>query len=227
MRLLFIRHGHPNYENDCLTPPGHEQAKKAAMRLKDEGIDKIYASSCGRAYETALHTAELLSKDVTKLDFMREIHWRSLNGEPIPENGHPWKTAHYAVSQGLSLMDETWPRQLPFSNNVVFEEVAMIAREADLLLERLGYRREGKNYRVIGNCTQQTVALFSHAGSSSAFLSHFLDLPFFYVCGTLEPTFTAITAVTLSDTPGVLTSPSIEYANDARHITCEYQSPQM
>lgn len=227
MRILFIRHGHPNYQEDCLTPMGHEHAKKAALRLKDEGIDQIYASSCGRAYETALHTAELLEKPVTRLDFLREICWGSLNGEPIPENGHPWKIAHYAVSQGFSLMDKAWTRQEPFANNCVFDSVAKVQKGADAFLEQLGYRREGENYRVIGDCTQQTVALFSHAGSSSAFLSHILNLPFFYVCGTLEPGFTAITAVTLSDTPGALTSPSIEYANDARHISCDSQSPQM
>ena len=40
MKIILVRHGHPDYENDCLTPLGHEQAAKAAMRLKDEGIEK-------------------------------------------------------------------------------------------------------------------------------------------------------------------------------------------
>ena len=32
MRIVFVRHGHPDYKNDCLTPLGHEQAKAAAAR---------------------------------------------------------------------------------------------------------------------------------------------------------------------------------------------------
>lgn len=57
MRIIFVRHGHPNYVKDCLTDLGHKQAAAAAKRLKEESIQKIYASSCGRAVETAEYTA--------------------------------------------------------------------------------------------------------------------------------------------------------------------------
>ena len=30
MKIYFVRHGHPNYELDCLTPLGHRQAEAAA-----------------------------------------------------------------------------------------------------------------------------------------------------------------------------------------------------
>lgn len=39
MRIIFVRHGHPDYKNDCLTPLGHEQAKAAAARLQNEKVD--------------------------------------------------------------------------------------------------------------------------------------------------------------------------------------------
>ena len=45
------------HEEDCLTELGHLQAEAAAMRLKDSGIEKIYASTYGRAVETAEHIA--------------------------------------------------------------------------------------------------------------------------------------------------------------------------
>ena len=41
MRIIFVRHGHPNYRKDCLTELGHLQAKAAAKRLKEEGIETI------------------------------------------------------------------------------------------------------------------------------------------------------------------------------------------
>ena len=96
MKIILVRHGHPDYINDCLTPLGHEQAAKAALRLKDEGIEKIYSSPFGIAYETALHTAEVLSQNVTKLDFMHEIRWGSSDGKEIYKEGHPWDTSLYA-----------------------------------------------------------------------------------------------------------------------------------
>ncbi|MBR4112629.1 MAG: histidine phosphatase family protein [Ruminiclostridium sp.] len=218
MKIILVRHGHPDYENDCLTPLGHEQAEKAAMRLKDEGIEKIYSSPFGRAYETAIHTAKVLSQDVTKLDFMHEIKWGSSDGKEIYREGHPWDTSLYAISLGHSLMDEEWTKTSPFSNNVVFSEVERVAAESDKWFETLGYRREGANYRVIGDDTDRTIALFSHGGSSSALLSHMLNLPFFYLCRAICPDFTAITVLSLSDEKGILTAPMIEIANDSRHI---------
>ncbi len=218
MKIILVRHGHPDYVNDCLTPLGHEQAAKAALRLKNEGIEKIYSSPFGRAYETALHTAELLSQDVTKLEFMREIKWGSSDGEEIYHDGHPWDTSLYAVSLGYSLMDESWTKNKPFCNNIVFSETERVARESDEWLETIGYKREGDNYRVVGDETNRTIALFSHGGSSSALLSRLLNLPFFYLCRAICPDFTSITVLSLSDEKGTLTTPMIELANDSRHI---------
>ena len=31
MKIIFVRHGHPNYQLDCLTELGHPQAEAAAL----------------------------------------------------------------------------------------------------------------------------------------------------------------------------------------------------
>ena len=218
MKIILVRHGHPNYVNDCLTPLGHEQAEKAALRLKNEGIQQIFSSPFGRAQETARHTAELLSLDVNTVEFMHEIRWGSSDGEPVYADGHPWDTSLYAVSLGHSLMDESWTKQPPFRNNLVFDELQRVAAQSDEWMESLGYRREGANYRVISDDTERTIALFSHGGSSSALLAHLLNIPFFYLCRAICPDFTAVTVLSLSDSKGTLTAPMIELANDSRHI---------
>ncbi len=218
MRILFVRHGHPDYAKDCLTALGREQAQKAAIRLQNESICEIYSSPFGRARETAQYTAEALSLDVKILDFMHEIKWGPLPGCQVYGEGHPWDTSLYAVSLGYSLMDESWTKEPPFRDNRVFAEVERVARESDVWLERLGYRREGANYRVVGTDTNKTIAVFSHGGSSSALFSHLLNLPFFYLCRALCPDFTSITALHLSDEVGTLTAPMIAYANDSKHI---------
>ena len=43
MRILFVRHGDPDYKNDCLTELGREQAEAVSRRLLPEGISEIYA----------------------------------------------------------------------------------------------------------------------------------------------------------------------------------------
>ncbi len=218
MKIVLVRHGHPDYANDCLTPLGHKQAEKAALRLQNEGISEIYSSPFGRAVETAQYTARLLSLDVNTLQFMHEIKWGAPEGKQVCCDGHPWDTSLYALSLGYSLMDESWTRLPQFADNTVFSEVERVAREADEWLETLGYRREGANYRVTSDNTDRIIALFSHGGSSSALLSHLLNLPFFYLCRAICPDFTAITVLSLSDEKGALTTPMIDYANDSRHI---------
>ena len=87
MRIIFVRHGDPDYEHDCLTELGHVQAKAVAERLAGENISEIDASPYGRAQQTASYTAQKLNLPVNTLEYMHEITW---GGPGIPENGHPW-----------------------------------------------------------------------------------------------------------------------------------------
>ena len=73
MRIVFVRHGDPNYELDCLTPKGKLQAKAAAQRLLREGIEEVWSSIMGRAKETADAFSEASGLPYKTLDFMREL----------------------------------------------------------------------------------------------------------------------------------------------------------
>lgn len=223
MRIIFVRHGHPNYRNDCLTELGHVQAAAAAERLMNEGITEIHSSSCGRAAETAQHTADKLGLKVIQHDFMREIGWGSVvEGEELFKNGHPWFTVDEMLAQGKAIMNPSWRETEEFCRNKVVWHVDQVCVGIDKWLSGLGYEREGAYYRVVGEHTNRTVAMFSHAGSSSAALSRILNLPFIYMCYTMPPNFTGVTILTLSDERGALTAPKIELLNDAKHIeACE------
>ena len=81
MRIVFVRHGEPNYELDCLTPLGRKQAKAAAERLREEGIEEIYSSPFGRAKETAQAASDALGiRPIRVLDFMHELYWAVRTG---------------------------------------------------------------------------------------------------------------------------------------------------
>lgn len=217
MRIVFVRHGHPNYKIDCLTALGHEQAKAAAERLSEERPIKICASPKGRAKETADHIAERLNMDVEICEFMKEINWGSVNGEPINRNGHPWYMADDMISEGLSVMRDTWAIEEPYSNNKVVANVQIVCDGFDAWLEDFGYKRDGLYYRV-ERPNQDTVFMVSHGGSSSAAISHMLNVSFPLFCATVHPDFTSITVISLSGESGSLIIPRIEILNDARHI---------
>ncbi|MBQ8895084.1 MAG: histidine phosphatase family protein [Clostridia bacterium] len=217
MRIIFVRHGHPDYKNDCLTELGHLHAEAAARRLSGEKIARIYASSCGRAYETAEHIAAPRGMEVEKCDFMRELRWGSIDEEPLFEKGHPWYTADDMVARGQNVADLAWPEQEPFCRNKVVTYAKAAEEGFDQWLAALGYEREGLYYRV-RRCNPDTVLMASHGGSSSAVLAHLLNLTFPYICATIKPDFTAITVLSFEGAEGSLISPIIEILNDARHI---------
>ena len=121
MRIIFIRHGEPDYVHDCLTERGRIQAKAAADRLKEEGIEEIFSSPLGRAAETAQAAAGLLGLPVRTLDFMREVRWGSTNGEPLFANGHPWDIVNEMSRQGIDLTRPDWRSSPYFRTNSVTE----------------------------------------------------------------------------------------------------------
>ena len=217
MRIVFVRHGHPDYKKDCLTELGHLHAEAAAERLKDEPFVKIFSSTCGRAVETAEHIAQRHGLPVKSFDFMREIKWWPLDGQPLEHKGYPWAITGEMVENGESLMSPYWAEEPRFSNNGVKFLVQNIGKEFDKLLEELGYTREGDYYRVT-RANDDTVAMVSHGGASSAVLAHMFNLPFPFICGSLCHNFTAITVVIMDAEEGKLTTPRFEIANDSRHI---------
>jgi len=62
MRLIFIRHGEPDYEHDSLTEKGWREAKLLAARTKDWHVDDFYVSPLGRAQDTASFTLKAHGK---------------------------------------------------------------------------------------------------------------------------------------------------------------------
>ena len=220
MRIVFVRHGEPDYAHDCLTETGKVQAVLAARRLKSEGIEEIWSSPLGRASETARAASEVLGLPVRTLVFMREVHWGSTDGAPLFAEGHPWDIADEMARQGIDLNRPDWRDTPYFRTNRVLECVDTVEKGIDEWLAGFGYLREGAGYRHTREETEhRTVALFSHGGSSCAAIGHILNLPFPYACALLHFEFTGITVLRMDRAKGPGTLPCLELCNDAKHIT--------
>ena len=214
MRIVFVRHGEPDYARDCLTDTGKAQAAAAAERLLDEGISQIYASPCGRALQTANFTARRLGLPVVILDYMHEISW---GGEGIPEEGHPWTLADRMIAEGFDFFAQDWREHPYFRENVATAYYEKIAAKFDAFLAGHGYRREGARYFCAGG-TDRTVALFSHGGSGACALARLLSLPFPYVASVMPYDFTSVIIVSLPVREGQYVRPRLELFNDCAHI---------
>ena len=219
MRIVFVRHGEPDYAADCLTATGREQAKRAAQRLMGEGIEEIFASPLGRAAETAQIASETLGLPVQTLDFMREVTWGSTDGSELYAGGHPWAVTDEMARQGLELNRPDWRESPFFRRNRVVECVDLIEKGIDGWLAGFGYVREGAFYRHTGEEKEhRTVALFSHGGSSCAAMGHILGLPFPYAIALLHIDFTGVTVVRLDGRAGIGALPQLKCSNDVSHL---------
>lgn len=213
MKIIFVRHGHPDYKKDCLTERGHPQAEAAAERLKNEKVDKIFSSTCGRAYETAQHIAARHNMDIIQLEFMREIDWGIRGSDDFV---HPWDCADEWVLHGNSVVDFDWRNTPDYKDKTFLKNYDIVLNGFDKWVEAFGLQREGDYYRITKE-NDDTIMMVSHGGSSSAVLSHILNVPFPFVCQTIRPYFTAITVVSFYGKIGELTAPKLELVNDARH----------
>ena len=78
MRILFVRHGDPDYITDSLTDQGKKEAAALVPRLLKEDVKAFYLSTKGRAQETASYT----------LRAYEEAGRLKLTETPLP-NGRP------------------------------------------------------------------------------------------------------------------------------------------
>ncbi len=214
MRIIFVRHGEPDYAGDCLTETGRKQAEAAALRLAREGISEIYASPMGRAAETAACTAKRLKLSVRTLDFMHEISW---GGPGVPQEGHPWTLSDWMITRDdFDFFHDDWRKHPSFENNAAVKCLDEISARIDAFLLEQGYRHEGTRF-FCETEQQKTIALFSHGGSGACALAHLLALPFPYVCTVLPYEFTSIIILEFPVRKNEYVHPRIELFNDTAH----------
>lgn len=218
MKIVFVRHGHPDYASGHLTELGHAQAGIAAKKLATYGIERIYASSLTRAIETAEYTARELGQEIEILDWIRELNWGSINDEPILEKGHPWLITDRHAEEGRSLTDPNWASKEPWCNNKILSRLERVTVGFDAFMEKYGYRREGEFYRVIGNDTEKTIAIFGHGGSFTAIFAHLMNIPFPLACRVLALHFTCISVANFDNRKDVFCMPHFDVIGDAKHI---------
>ena len=85
MRLLFVRHGDPDYEHDTLTEKGEREAELLADRLQSEKMDYFYLSPQGRAQKTGQAVMRRLGRTGETFDWLHEF----TPSVTLPESGQP------------------------------------------------------------------------------------------------------------------------------------------
>ncbi|MCR5673783.1 MAG: histidine phosphatase family protein [Lachnospiraceae bacterium] len=192
MKLVIVRHADPDYENDALTELGRKEAEALSERMKNVKADKCYVSPLGRAKETAKPCLEKMNMQAEEMWWLREF-------APVvkrPEkNGVAWDwVPKDRVNMPYSFDPVRWTEYPALEEAGVKEEVERVYGEFDALLQKHGYRKEGKLF-MAERPNMDTIVLFCHFGLECVLLSYLLDLPLFVLWhATIAPP-TGVTVV--------------------------------
>ena len=230
MKLYLIRHGEPNYKDNCLTPMGHLQAEALARRLEKGGkkYSAIYSSNYGRAVETAEHTAVRLGMDLRRLDFMHELSYGK-HGATREEKilYSPWKAPKGLVENDVRLPAYDYADYWGFRGTKLEESEERIIGGFDAwLAENHGFVRDGTRYL----CTREDndeILIFAHGGTISMLLGHFMNTGTIAACMSLRIYLTSISTIDFRSDPGAFVLPAIRGISDFAH--CEgisYTDPE-
>lgn len=178
MRIIFVRHGDPDYEHDTLTEKGWREAALAAERISKWDVTDFYVSPLGRAQDTASLTLQKAGRTAETLPWLREFH------APIddPTRGHiiPWDFYPDYWTKIPEMYDkDAFADTDVMKTGDVKAEYARICRGIDDLLAKYGYVREGDVYRTdkSENVNRDaTIVLFCHMGVTLYLMSHLLGI---------------------------------------------------
>lgn len=245
MKLIFIRHGEPDYHIDGLTENGWKEAQALAERTKNWKVTQFYVSPQGRANDTASFTLKKHNATAITLDFMREFSYPIVD-DITNRKGVPWDfvPSHWTNDKCMFEQGDGFTKFPCISNNSsIKENYPLVINGFDQLLKDYGYVRNGFYYKNLNsklryiNSTvdendnvrnngpytgteedEPTLVFFCHLGVTCLVLSHLLNIPFECMThGFFMPT-SSITVVSTEERWGDETYFRVQCLGDVDHL---------
>ena len=190
MRIIFIRHGDPDYANDALTPKGVTEAKLLSDRIVKWDAEQynFYCSPLGRARQTASYTLERIGKQSVTYNWLKEFSY--FIEDPVTGRiGVPWDFMPEYWTEIPQMYDrEEWKKtDIYRSNPELLPAYQEVCDGLDGLLKEYGYERH-RNYYINTNAAGQhdisqntapkhdTIVIFCHLGITCVMMSHLLGI---------------------------------------------------
>lgn len=245
MRIIFVRHGEPDYSTDSLTEKGKRDAEILAGRIKNWNIKDIYVSPMGRAKDTAKPSLDALNMEAIEMPWLREFSYKITS--PISgKQGVPWDfVPSYLHSDERFASGEEWINVSPICDNEdIVKNYPIVKDGIDKIIEKYGYKRTGKYYtRMDGrerflkstvmdskyatvdsfpeDDSEPTIVIFCHLGVICLMLSHLLNIPFELLThGFFIPT-TSLTILNTEERWGTEVSFRTQAVGDVAHLLME------
>ena len=205
MKLLIMRHGDPDYENDTLTEKGWREARLLGERLADVKIDWYYVSPLGRAQDTARPTLEKKGAQAQVREWLHEFDLRLIHRPDVSDRrkiAWDWLPSDW-MREDRFFRADLWDTQEAMAEAGIGEYYRSVTAGLDELLREHGYTRDGRLYRAERPNTE-VIALFCHQGAACVLLSHLLNIsPMILWHGIALAPSSVTTVVTEERRPGI------------------------
>ncbi len=243
MRLLFIRHGDPDYVNDTLTEKGHKEASLLADIIENYRIDEVYQSPLGRAKDTAAYSCKAMGKEPVTLDWLREfpakvdpnlsedVRKAYENELKIDEATGKYQTRilwdvlpSYYMHHPELFDREGWRESELVKASDMPQVYDRVISAFDKFLADNGYVKEGMAYKVTEN-NDKTIAFYCHYGLTSLLLSRLWNVSPFVVWQYTALAPTSVTEVVTEERQkGIATFRTLR-AGDVSHLRIGKEEP--
>ena len=175
MKLIFIRHGDPDYVNDTLTERGWKEAEALSKRVAKWDIDKIYCSPLGRAQDTVSLSLKLMNRTAETKDWLREFFVKIIDPQTGVER-IPWDLMPSYWTEQPELYDkDSWHKSDIMKTGNVSEAYARVCNGIDEILAEYGYTRD-KGIYTTEQGNDKTIVFFCHLGVQFVILSHLFGI---------------------------------------------------
>lgn len=187
MRIIFIRHGDPDYLNDTLTEKGIREAKLLSERVANwDNITQFYCSPLGRAKKTASYSLEKTGREAVTYEWLKEFAY-FIDDPTTGRHGVPWDFMPEYWTQIPQMYEkEGWKEtDIYRSNPELLPAYEEVCEGLDNLLASYGYKRHNNYYLTapidrescdITGTRQDTIVIFCHLGITCMMMSHLLGI---------------------------------------------------
>ena len=175
MRLIFIRHGDPDYERDSVTEKGEREIELLADKMQREKVAAFYLSPKGRAQRTAAATLARVGRAGVTCGWLKEF----TELVRLPETGEEhliWDFMPSFMEKYPDLYSaERWMKVPFIAESGVPAAYGEVCRGIDGVLAEHGYRRKGTFYEAVSP-NRGTLVFFCHFGATGIVLSHLFHI---------------------------------------------------
>ncbi len=242
MKIIFVRHGDPDYEHDTLTEKGIREAKLLSDRTVNWPVTQFYCSPLGRAQKTASYTLDRVGREAITHDWMKEFFY-PIEDPVTGRVGVPWDFMPEYWTNIPQMYDrEGWKEtEIYRSNPELLPAYTQVCEGIDDILASYGYKRTGNHYlnenhsgqaphTASGDAaphtaegpadkTDSTIVIFCHLGVTCVMMSHLLGISPALLFHSLYLAPTSVTILGTEERRGNIAQFRAQVIGDAGHLT--------